>query len=103
MLRYDNYFNDDESECLILEIYRDAQAAMEHAEHLSELSTRVLETVPVVLGESSVSPTKSYVPVGGHRGPPTLHAQRFDVERGLLDMSALVRPSEVSAGVYTFT
>ena len=50
-LRYDTYFNDDESECVILEIYRDSQAAMEHAEHLAELSGRVLETVSVVHGE----------------------------------------------------
>ena len=50
-LRYDTYFNDDESECVILEIYRDSQAAMEHAEHLAELSAEVLQTVSVVHGE----------------------------------------------------
>jgi quinol monooxygenase YgiN len=50
-LRYDTYFNDDESECVILEIYRDSQAAMEHAEHLAELSVRVLAVVSVVHGE----------------------------------------------------
>ncbi len=50
-LRYDTYFNDDESECIILEFYRDSQAAMEHAEHLAELSAWVLETVSVVHGE----------------------------------------------------
>jgi quinol monooxygenase YgiN len=32
-LRYDTYFNADESECVILELYRDSQAAMEHAGH----------------------------------------------------------------------
>jgi quinol monooxygenase YgiN len=50
-LRYDTYFNRDESECVILEIYQDSQAAMEHAEHLAELSARVLATVTVVHGE----------------------------------------------------
>jgi hypothetical protein len=50
-LRYDTYFNDDESECVIPEVYRDSQAAMEHAEHLAELSAAVLETVSVVHGE----------------------------------------------------
>jgi quinol monooxygenase YgiN len=50
-LRYDTYFNDDESECVILEIYRDSQAAMEHAEHVAELSAAVLATVSVVHGE----------------------------------------------------
>jgi len=48
-LRYDTYFNDDESECVILEFYRDSLAAMEHAEHLADLSAAVLATVSVVL------------------------------------------------------
>jgi quinol monooxygenase YgiN len=50
-LRYDTYFNDDESECVVLELYRDPQAAVEHAEHLGELSAAVLATVSVVHGE----------------------------------------------------
>ncbi|HEX5936946.1 MAG TPA: antibiotic biosynthesis monooxygenase [Actinomycetota bacterium] len=50
-LRYDTFFNADESECVILEIYRDSQAAMEHAEHLAQLSAAVLATVTVVHGE----------------------------------------------------
>jgi quinol monooxygenase YgiN len=50
-LRYDTYFNDDESECVILEFYRDSQAAMEHAENRGELSKAVLATVSVVHGE----------------------------------------------------
>jgi quinol monooxygenase YgiN len=50
-LRYDTYFNDDESECVVLELYRDSQAAIEHAEHLGELSAAVLATVLVVHGE----------------------------------------------------
>jgi quinol monooxygenase YgiN len=53
-LRYDTYLNDDESECVILEIYRDSQAAMEHAEHLAELSAAVLATVTVVHGHRDV-------------------------------------------------
>ena len=57
-LRYDTYFNDDESECVILEVYRDSQAAVEHAEHLGELSAAVLEIVSVVHGELLGEPSE---------------------------------------------
>jgi quinol monooxygenase YgiN len=57
-LRYDTYFNDDESECVILEVYRDAQAAVEHAEHLGELSAAVLAIVSVVHGELLGEPSE---------------------------------------------
>jgi quinol monooxygenase YgiN len=50
-LRYDTYFNDDGSECVILEVYRDSQAAVEHSEHVAELSAEVLAIVDVVHGE----------------------------------------------------
>jgi quinol monooxygenase YgiN len=57
-LRYDTYFNDDESECVILEFYRDSQAAIEHAEHLGELSAAVLAIVSVVHGELLGDPSE---------------------------------------------
>jgi quinol monooxygenase YgiN len=57
-LRYDTYFNDDESECVILEVYRDSQAAIEHAEHLGELSAAVLAIVSVVHGELLGEPSE---------------------------------------------
>ena len=50
-LQYDTYFNDDESECVIVERYRDSEAAMEHAVNLADVSAAVLETVSVVHGE----------------------------------------------------
>ena len=50
-LRYDIYFNDDQSECVVLERYRDSEAAIEHAANLGELSAAVLATVSVVHGE----------------------------------------------------
>ena len=50
-LQYDSYFNDDESECMVLERYRDSEAAMEHAEHLGDISAAVLAIVSVVHGE----------------------------------------------------
>jgi quinol monooxygenase YgiN len=55
-LQYDVYFNDDESECVVLERYRDADALFEHAEHVSHLMRPILATGSVsgaLLGELS--------------------------------------------------
>jgi quinol monooxygenase YgiN len=50
-LQYDLYLNDDQSECMFIERYRDSQAAMEHAANLGHLFDAVLATVSVVHGE----------------------------------------------------
>jgi len=50
-LQYDTYFNDDQSECVVIERYRDSEAAMEHAANLADVSAAVLATVSVVHGE----------------------------------------------------
>jgi len=50
-LQYDSYFNDDQSECVVIERYRDSEAAIEHAENLRSLSEEVLAIVSVVHGE----------------------------------------------------
>ena len=50
-LQYDTYFNDDQSECIVLERYRDSEAAIEHAANLADVSAAVLATVSVVHGE----------------------------------------------------
>ena len=50
-LQYDTYFNDDQSECVVIERYRDSEAAMEHASNLGDLFGAVLATVTVVHGE----------------------------------------------------
>jgi len=55
-LQYDLYFNDDESECLVHERYRDSEALVEHAAHLGDLVQAILETGSVsgeLLGEPS--------------------------------------------------
>ena len=57
-LRYDTYFNDDRSECIIIERYRDFEAAMEHAANLAEISAAVLATVSVVHGELLGEPSE---------------------------------------------
>ena len=35
-LQYDTFFNDDETECIVLERFRDAQALIEHSEHIGD-------------------------------------------------------------------
>jgi quinol monooxygenase YgiN len=50
-LQYDSYFNDDQSECFVVERYRDSEAAIEHAENLGDLMEAILATVSVVHGE----------------------------------------------------
>jgi quinol monooxygenase YgiN len=50
-LAYDLYLNGDQSECMVIERYRDSQAAIEHAANLGPLFGAVLSTVSIVHGE----------------------------------------------------
>jgi quinol monooxygenase YgiN len=50
-LQYDVYLNDDESECVVIERYRDSAALIEHAANLGDLSDAILAIVTVVHGE----------------------------------------------------
>ena len=50
-LQYDTYLNEDQSECVVIERYRDSEAAMEHAANLGDISAAVLAIVSVVHGE----------------------------------------------------
>jgi quinol monooxygenase YgiN len=50
-LAYDLYLNGDQSECMVIERYRDSEAAMAHAANLGHLFPAVLATVSVVHGE----------------------------------------------------
>ena len=50
-LQYDTYFNEDQSECVVLERFRDSEALIEHAENLADLWDPILATVSVVHGE----------------------------------------------------
>ena len=50
-LQYDIYLNVDESECMVIERYRDSSALIEHFENLGDLSEAILATVSVVHGE----------------------------------------------------
>jgi quinol monooxygenase YgiN len=50
-LGYDLYLNGDRSECMVIERYRDSEAAIEHAANLGDMFAAVLATVSVVHGE----------------------------------------------------
>ncbi|HEY3673812.1 MAG TPA: antibiotic biosynthesis monooxygenase [Acidimicrobiia bacterium] len=55
-LQYEIYFNADESECVVLERYRDSEALTQHAEHIGDLAERLFATgdvASVLLGEPS--------------------------------------------------
>ena len=55
-LQYDIYFNDDQSEAIVLERYRDSEALIEHTAHLGDLMKAILATGSVageLLGEPS--------------------------------------------------
>src|SRR6266496_5475840 len=45
-LQYDIYFNDDQSDCMVLERYRDSEAAIEHASNLGDLFGQSLPRSP---------------------------------------------------------
>jgi quinol monooxygenase YgiN len=57
-LQYEVYLNDDESECVVLERYRDSEAAIQHAANLGDLFGAVLATVSVVHGEILGEPSE---------------------------------------------
>jgi quinol monooxygenase YgiN len=50
-LQYDIYLNADQSECMVIERYRDSEAAIAHAENIGPMFAAVFETVTIVHGE----------------------------------------------------
>ena len=55
-LQYDTYFNDDETECIVLERFRDSDALVQHGENLAHLMDAIIATGSVsgeLLGELS--------------------------------------------------
>jgi quinol monooxygenase YgiN len=50
-LQYDTYFQEDQSECFVIERFRDSEALIEHAANLGDLRDAILATVSVVHGE----------------------------------------------------
>ena len=55
-LQYATYFNDDESEAVVIEQFRDSEALLEHGEHVAALMEPIIATASVtgeLLGELS--------------------------------------------------
>jgi quinol monooxygenase YgiN len=43
-LQYETYFNENQTECLVLERYRDSQSLLEHNKNIGELMNALLKT-----------------------------------------------------------
>jgi quinol monooxygenase YgiN len=55
-LQYDTYFNDDETECIVLERFRDSDALIQHGENLAHMMDAIVATGSVsgeLLGDMS--------------------------------------------------
>ena len=55
-LQYDTFFNEDETECIVIERFRDSDALIEHSENLAHLMEAIMATGSVsgeLLGEPS--------------------------------------------------
>jgi quinol monooxygenase YgiN len=66
-LQYDTYFNADETECVVLERFRDSDALIEHGEHLAHLMDAIIATGQVhgeLLGEPSAELRSRFEPGG---------------------------------------
>lgn len=66
-LQYDFYFNADESECIVIERYRDSAALQEHLQNLGDLMGAIMQictTTGEVLGEPSAELAKGLAEYG---------------------------------------
>jgi quinol monooxygenase YgiN len=72
-LQYQIYFNDDQSECIVLERYNDSEAPMQHAANVGDLMQAILATGSVsgeLLGQPGTDlraqlaggPVRLYIP-----------------------------------------
>jgi quinol monooxygenase YgiN len=55
-LQYDTFFNDDETECIVIERFRDSDALVQHGENLAHLMDAIIATGSVhgeLLGDLS--------------------------------------------------
>ena len=71
-LGYDIYMNADQSECLVIERYRDSEAAIAHAANVGHLFADVFATAELVHGELLGDPSPELRANLSGDGPPTL-------------------------------
>src|SRR4029453_1961873 len=67
-LQYEVFFNDDESEAIVFERYRDADAALEHFTNIGHLMEPLMATAPVT-GEGLGTPNETMRAQLGGREP----------------------------------
>lgn len=100
-LQYEIYINDDQSEFIILERYRDSEALIEHAAHLGDLNSALLATGSVsgeLLGEPSAELRAKLADSGLRLFAPFLSISRPSSSPSFQSsMRRLVRGSEGSA------
>jgi quinol monooxygenase YgiN len=66
-LQYDTFFNDDETECIVIERFRDADALIQHGENLAHLMDAIIATGSVsgeLLGDLSAELRSRFAPGG---------------------------------------
>jgi len=66
-LQYEIFFNAEETEAMVYERYRDAEAAVEHFSHISHLMESLLATAEVT-GELLANPSPKFTLGGGGPG-----------------------------------
>jgi hypothetical protein len=72
-LQYETYFNDNESEAMVLERYRDSQAHIDHGQNMAHLMSRSSRRPPSP-ASSSASSARSSGADEGRRASPLLDA-----------------------------
>jgi quinol monooxygenase YgiN len=66
-LQYDTFFNDDETECIVIERFRDSDALIQHGENLARLMDAIIATGSVhgeLLGDPSAELRARFAPDG---------------------------------------
>lgn len=75
-LQYEVYLNDDESEAVVIERFRDSEALIEHGANLAEISEAVLAT-GTVEGELLGEPNEELRAMLADGEQPRLFAMRY--------------------------
>lgn len=70
-LQYDTYLNEDQSEAMVIERFRDSQSLIDHGEHLAHLMEQILAT-GTVYGELLGEPSPELRKLLGSGGPVQL-------------------------------
>ena len=66
-LQYDTFFNDDETECIVIERFRDSEALIQHSENLAHLMDAIIATGSAsgeLLGDLSDEMRSRFAPDG---------------------------------------